>query len=26
MFFARDDSPLEKIDPVPAQQVLKDLE
>ena len=26
MFFARDDSPLEKIEPVPAQQVLKDLE
>lgn len=26
MFFARDDSPLEQIEPVPAQQVLKDLE
>lgn len=26
MFFARDDSPLEKIEPLPAQQVLKDLE
>ena len=26
MFFARDDSPLEEIEPVPAQQVLKDLE
>ena len=26
MFFARDDSPLEKIEPMPAQQVLKDLE
>jgi len=26
MFFARDDSPLKKIEPVPAQQVLKDLE
>jgi len=26
MFFARDDSPLEEIQPVPAQQVLKDLE
>ena len=26
MFFARDDSSLEKIEPVPAQQVLKDLE
>jgi len=26
MFFARDDSPLEAIDPVPAQQVLEDLE
>ncbi len=26
MFFARDDSPLEEIDPVPAQQVLEELE
>jgi ubiquinone/menaquinone biosynthesis C-methylase UbiE len=26
MFFARDDSPLEGIEPVPAQQVLNDLE
>jgi ubiquinone/menaquinone biosynthesis C-methylase UbiE len=26
MFFARDDSPLEQIEPVPAQQVLKNLE
>ncbi len=26
MFFARDDSPLPEIEPVPAQQVLKDLE
>lgn len=26
MFFARDDSPLEKIEPVPAQQVLENLE
>ncbi|MCP4885371.1 MAG: methyltransferase domain-containing protein [Planctomycetaceae bacterium] len=26
MFFARDDSPLPQIEPVPAQQVLKDLE
>jgi ubiquinone/menaquinone biosynthesis C-methylase UbiE len=26
MFFARDDSPLPKIEPVPTQQVLKDLE
>jgi ubiquinone/menaquinone biosynthesis C-methylase UbiE len=26
MFFARDDSPLEEIEPVPAQQVLEDLE
>ena len=26
MFFARDDSPLEAIEPVPAQQVLKDLQ
>ena len=26
MFFARDDSPLEKIEPMSAQQVLKDLE
>ena len=26
MFFARDDSPLPKIEPVPAQQVLKNLE
>ena len=26
MFFARDDSPLNEIDPVPAAQVLKDLE
>ncbi|MCG8652463.1 MAG: class I SAM-dependent methyltransferase [Pirellulales bacterium] len=26
MFFARDDSPLEAIDPVPAQQVLEELE
>ncbi len=26
MFFARDDSPLDEIEPVPAQQVLKDLE
>ncbi len=26
MFFARDDSPLEAIDPVPTQQVLEDLE
>ncbi len=25
MFFARDDSPLEKIDPVPAKDVLEDL-
>ena len=26
MFFARDDSPLEKIDPLPTQQVLKNLD
>ena len=26
MFFARDDSPLKKIEPVPAQQVLENLE
>ncbi len=26
MFFARDDSPLEEIEPVPAQQVLAELE
>ncbi len=26
MFFARDDSPLEEIEPLPAQQVLDDLE
>ena len=26
MFFARDDSPLTEIDPVPAEQVLKDLQ
>ena len=26
MFFARDDSSLEAIDPVPTQQVLADLE
>ena len=26
MFFARDDSPLEEIEPVPAQQVLENLE
>lgn len=26
MFFARDDSPLAEIEPLPAQQVLKDLE